>query len=170
MIIENELPVMDYSDNETGCCPRFHPDLWDDKIFNLDDLKFVKASTKSFFYMPRNMDSVMTNVMKSISDAKAESKDRYLILSEDVSKWKCNHYFLVDGDVPELESAEVKGNFLAKVFDGNFRDIPKWIKTMTSSVEEKGYKMGNVMSFYTTCPKCAKHYGHNYVVLFANIN
>lgn len=169
MNVEMELPIMDYSDNETGCCPRFHPELWDDKIFNLDELKFVKASTKSFFYMPRNMDTVMTETMKAISEAKAESQNRYLILSEDISKWKCNHYFLVDGEVPELESAKIKGNYLTKVFDGDFKDIPKWIKIMDEWVKVKGYSMEKIMSFYTTCPNCAKHYGHNYVVLFARV-
>ena len=28
---------------------------------------------------------------------------------------------------------------------------------------------GEVYFYYTTCPKCAKHYGHNYVVGFAEI-
>lgn len=58
--INNSLPIIDYSDNETGCCPKFRPENWDEKIFNFDELKFIKASTKSFMHMPINMGSVMT--------------------------------------------------------------------------------------------------------------
>lgn len=49
MEINNSLPIIDYSDNETGCCPKFHPENWDEKIFNFDELKFIKASTKKLY-------------------------------------------------------------------------------------------------------------------------
>lgn len=28
---------------ETGCCPRFNPQSWDEKIINWKDKKFVEA-------------------------------------------------------------------------------------------------------------------------------
>jgi len=31
-------------------------------------------------------------------------------------------------------------------------------------VIEKGYKVNKTYFFYTTCPKCAKHYGKNYTI------
>ena len=80
--INNSLPIIDYSDNETGCCPKFRPENWDEKIFNFDELKFIKASTKSFMHMPINMGSVMTKTFGAIQGAKAETTEQYLILSK----------------------------------------------------------------------------------------
>ena len=33
----------------------------------------------------------------------------------------------------------------------------------------QGQQMRKLYFFYTTCPKCIKHYGKNYVVAFAEV-
>lgn len=164
----SELPVMNMN-SETGCCPKFEPELWDEKTFEFDNLLFAKAFTRSFFYMPLNMGKVMTDSMKLINAADAESKDKYLILSHDISPWKCEQYFLVTKDVKGMEMVKLTGSFVAKVFEGEFKEVPNWIKEMKSVLADKGIESDEMYSFYTTCPKCAKHYGKNYVVLFAKI-
>jgi hypothetical protein len=40
---------------------------------------------------------------------------------------------------------------------------------MTRRVEAAGRKVRRMYFFYTTCPKCAKKYGKNYVVIFAQV-
>jgi hypothetical protein len=40
---------------------------------------------------------------------------------------------------------------------------------METYVQAKGKKMDTLYFFYTTCPKCAKHYGKNYVVEVAKV-
>ncbi len=45
----------------------------------------------------------------------------------------------------------------------------KWAKEMTSYVSEKGHTIKQLYFYYTTCPKCAKAYGKNYVVLLAQV-
>jgi len=40
---------------------------------------------------------------------------------------------------------------------------------MKAYVESKKRKMENMYFFYTTCPKCAEHYGKNYVVILAKV-
>ncbi len=37
-------------------------------------------------------------------------------------------------------------------------------------LKKKGYNSNDMMAFYTTCPKCASHYGHNYIVLFSKVS
>jgi hypothetical protein len=71
----------------------YNPENWDKKIFNFDELKFIKASTKSLMHMPINMGSVMTKTFGAIQGAKAETTEQYLILSKDISSWKSDHYF-----------------------------------------------------------------------------
>ena len=166
------LPKMNMDNSETGCCPRFDPTGWDEKMMELDHLNMVCASTKSLFYVPLNMSRVMGSTMKAIADAGAELSDRYLVLSQDKSPWKCNHYFLVDENhpVPGLETVSFSGNFITKVFEGPFNKMPQWIKALESEVKEQGFSMENIYAFYTTCPKCAEHFGKNYVVLFARVS
>ena len=169
MEVLTKLPKIDMTDNPTGCCPKFKPDIYDEKLIELDGVNMVKARTRSFLYMPLNMSSVMTRTMKAIRNARAEVKDNYLILSKDVSMWKAEHYFLVDKPVEGLENVKLTGSFMTKVFEGSYGQIPKWIEKMDCYVKERGYKTENFYYFYTTCPKCAKEYGKNYVVLFAQV-
>ncbi|HAS73571.1 MAG TPA: hypothetical protein DCS67_05450, partial [Clostridiales bacterium UBA8960] len=159
MEINNHLPTINFNDNETGCCPRFHPEDWDGKIFNFDQLKFIKSSTKSFMYMPLDMNKVMTRTMEAISLANANTDEQYLILSKDESKWRCDHYFLVSSEVPSYPIVSLKGNYYSKVFDGAFKEIPNFMKDFDKTIRSKGLGGQSFMSFYTTCPKCAEHYG-----------
>jgi len=44
----------------------------------------------------------------------------------------------------------------------------KWIVEMKGFVQSKGKDIQKPY-FYTTCPKCAKKYGKNYVAILAQI-
>jgi hypothetical protein len=59
--------------------------------------------------------------------------------------------------------------FLTKVFEGPYQNAPKWHKAMAEYVSGKGKTVEKIYTYYSTCPKCAKAYGKNYVVLFAKV-
>ena len=40
---------------------------------------------------------------------------------------------------------------------------------MTAEVAEQNETLKKMFFYYTTCPKCAKAYGKNYVVLLAQV-
>ena len=61
----------------------------------------------------------------------------------------------------------ISGIFLAKVFEGPFRNMWKWVEEMNRYVTAKGKTVRQMYFYYTTCPKCAKKYGKNYVVILA---
>jgi hypothetical protein len=164
-----DIPEMNMDDSETGCCPKFDPTHWDRKVMKLENLRMVKASTRSFIYIPLNMGRVMTKTMKAITNAEADCKDKYLILSQDQSRWRCDHYILVDKEVPGLNNVLFSGTFITMVFEGDYSQIPNWMPLLETQIKEKSAQMKSVYAFYTTCPKCAKHYGKNYVVLFGEI-
>jgi hypothetical protein len=79
-------------------------------------------------------------------------------------------YLEVSKDVPGAKMASISGSFLCKVFEGPFRDISKWIGEMKTWVGAQGKTINKLYFYYTTCPKCAKVYGKNYVVLLARID
>ena len=76
----NAFPMMDISDNTTGCCPRFHPEGWDNQQLHFKDKKFVRATTRSAMHVPWNMGSVFTRVQGHIEDASAVAPEKEVVL------------------------------------------------------------------------------------------
>jgi len=97
------------------------------------------------------------------------SADDFLLLSYDPSPWKSELYMSVTKEVPGAENVTLSGTYLSKVYDGPYSSPPKWIKDMDKVVASKGSKAKRYLFYFTACPKCAKIYGHNYAVVFAQI-
>jgi len=165
----NTLPKYDMSDNPTNCCPRFKPEGWDGEELHFKDKLFVKAKTISIFHIPLNIGSVYPKTFAAIEKADAMSDDNFIVLSHDPSVWRGEHYFSATKDVPGQEMVHLTGDFLTKVFEGPYKDMSKWEKEMEEFVKEKGKQAKKIYYFYTTCPKCAKYYGKNYVVGVAQV-
>lgn len=165
----HQLPNLNRQSSTTGCCPVFNPAEWDGKTFEFDQKKFVKATTRSLFHIPLNMGSVISRTYKLIEQAGAQT-DEFVMLSLDISPWKAEHYLAVTKDVPGLEIAELTGTFQAKVYEGPFQKVPEWCQDFTSTLKGEGKKAKKLYFYYTTCPKCAKTYGKNYVVAFAQLD
>jgi hypothetical protein len=164
----NELPTYDMSNSETGCCPRFNPEPWDDLEIRFEEKLFVKGTTRSLFHIPLNMGGMMKKTMASIKDADA-FPDSFLLLSRDRSPWRGEHYFAVNGEVPGAEMVRLSGTYLTKTFEGPYKDASRWMRQMQEHVAAKGKSPKKMYFFYTTCPKCVKHYGKNHVVGFAEV-
>jgi len=154
--------------NETGCCPRFNPKPWDEKEVTFQDKLFVKDHVTSFLHIPLNFGKVMIRNMEKIQNADAISPE-YLILSDEKSLWGSDIYIAVTKNIPDSEMATISGTFLCKTFEGPYKDMRKWIEEMKTYVGSKVKEMKKMYFYYTTCPKCAKVYGKNYVVILAQI-
>ncbi len=148
------------------CCPPFDPAPWDEKVFTWKDKCFVKDRVFSLFYMPMNFGAVITRLYGKIKQAGAESPD-WFCLSDHTSKWNMDIYVAVDKEVPGAENVLLSGNFLSKVYEGPYKDTGKWCKDFEAFAKGKGLEIKKRYLWYTTCPKCAKRYGKNYVVLVA---
>jgi hypothetical protein len=107
--------------------------------------------------------------MELIEKANAKAPQQ-LMLTDEKSSWGADIYIDVSKDVPGAKMATLSGAFLTKVFEGSYQNVGKWAQEMKKYVENKGRKLKKLYFSYTTCPKCAKVYGKNYVVLFAQIN
>ena len=151
------------------CCPEFHPEPWDEKIFEWKDKKFIKDSVFTLFYMPVNFGPVIRRMNKQVDKAKAGVPD-WMGLSDHTSKWNMDLYLAVDKEVPDAENTKLSGTFATKVYEGPYKDTGKWAKDFNSWCSNKGYTPVKYYMWYTTCPKCAKKYGKNYVVFVAQID
>ena len=155
--------------NQDVCCPEFDPVPWDNKILEWDNKKFVQDKVRTFFYMPINFGSVITKIMKKIEETQAPGSD-YLCLSDHTSKWNMDIYLAVDEVIGGLHNITMSGSFFSRVYEGKFKDTKKWYENFNSSAEKIGLSISKTYTWYTTCPKCAKKHGKNYVVIIGKIN
>jgi hypothetical protein len=160
----NETPRYDASVNTTGCCPKFNPEGWDGQELHFKDKRFLRATTHSVMHVPMNMGSVFARVNRHIDDAGASDTDRFIVLSHDISPWSSEHLFSVSKTVPGEEMTTLSGDFITKVFEGPYSQARQWDEEMRQIARDRKSEPGDVYFFYTTCPKCAKAYGKNYVV------
>jgi len=160
----NSLPIYDSSDNPTGCCPRFKPEGWDEQDLHFRDKPFVRVTTRSVFHIPVNMGRVFTRTFKTIDEAGARDDEQFIVLTREVSPWKSEHFFSVTGEVPGEEMVYLNGNYRTHVYEGPYKNAPEWYRDMENRMQRAGDDPEKIYFFYTTCPKCAKYYGKNYVV------
>ena len=146
------------------CCPEFDPTPWDDKLFEWNNKQFIKDHVRTIFYMPMNFGKVMKRLDKKVTAGKATMPD-YLCLSDHTSKWNMDLYLAVDKEVADAENVTLTGKYFSKVYEGPFRDTEKWCKDFENLTKIKGFTIKKWYMWYTTCPKCAKKYGKNYVVI-----
>jgi hypothetical protein len=154
--------------NADVCCPRFNPEPWDDKTLSWENKRFVKDRVTSFLHIPLNFGAVMKRNVAKIEATNA-SPETMVVLSDENSLWGADVYIEVTRDIPGANMATISGTFLCKVFEGPYRNVRKWMEEMKTFVEGKGKGLQKLYFFYTTCPKCAKKFGKNYVVILAQV-
>ena len=166
------MTMTDNNINNSQCCPRFDPELWDKKEMSWTDKLFIKDTLPQFMHMPLPgaFQKTVTKMWQKIQAAGAgtDMKD-FLMLAYDPSPWKSELYINITKEIPGIENVRLTGHYLTRVFDGPFNSTPKWIKEMNSYVGGQGKSIKKLYFYYTTCPKCAKIYGHNYIVVFAEV-
>ena len=160
---------MNEYNSKTDCCPPFDPNPWNGKTFEWTDKKFIKGHVFTFMHIPMNFGRVITRMNTQIEKAGATCQD-FMSLSDHTSAWNMDLYLAVNKEVPGAENVMLNGKFLSKVYEGPFKDTGKWCKNFENYAKERGHgKIKKWYMWYTTCPKCAKKFGKNYVVIIGKI-
>jgi hypothetical protein len=150
-------------DKET-CCPEFEPTRWDGKLIEWKNKKFIKDRVFTIFYMPISFGEVMKKLDEMVREYGSTILD-FLCLSDHTSMWNMDIYLAVDKEIPELENITISGKFFSKVYEGPYRYTGKWCKDFDAVARNRNMSIKKRYMWYTTCPKCAKKYGKNYVVI-----
>ncbi len=111
-------------------------------------------------------------MMKMAEDAHRlhPEKEEILLLFTDPNPFRTELYLSVTDVVPDAQNTSLTGTFMGKVFEVDYKELPKFIKQMDNKFVESGIKVNDHYVHYAYCPKCAKEAGHNYMVLFAKLN
>lgn len=152
--------------NNEICCPEFNPIPWNEKILEWNNKKFIKDSVRTFFYMPLNFGPVMRRLSRKIERHHVAVPDN-LGISDHTSRWNMDIYLAVDKELPDAENITLSGRFASKVYEGPYRDTTKWGKDFNAWCSQCNVHPARYFMWYTTCRKCAKKYGKNYVVMMA---
>jgi hypothetical protein len=150
------------------CCPPFDPEPWTDKTVVWDAKPFLKDRVTSLFHIPLNFGKVMIRCMTAI-DAAGAAAEEPIVLSKEDSPWGSDVFIAVAKEVPGAAMTAISGTFLTRVYEGPFRNLGQWIAEMKTWVEGQGKTVRELYFYYTTCPKCARKYGKNYVVILARV-
>ena len=161
------------TDVNQECCPEFHPEKWDGKTHSWYNKPFIKETIPTFFHIPfpPMIGQKITKMWKMVEDAKRVEPDKQdvLMMFRDPSAFKSEIYVSVTGPVPNANNVTISGNFVSKVFAGAYNAVPKFIKQMDEYLAKDGKKAKDYYIHYAYCPKCAKKFGNNYMILFAQV-
>ena len=160
------------NDRATECCPRFDPEPWHDKDVTWENKPFVRDFVVQLMHKPliEAFGKAVAEMWKRIEGAGANPDiEDFIMLATESSPSKGELYVHVAKEVPNAENVRLSGTYITKVFDGPYSAAPKWIREMTRYVHQKSKTVKRHYLYYTTCPKCARVHGHNYVVAFAEV-
>ena len=156
----------------TECCPKFDPLPRDNITHRWENRLFLVDSIPQLFHFPYpgSVKKVITRLWKTAQEHSVapEMKD-FLLLSCDPSPWKAEFYLYVTKKAEGLATVALTGEYESKVFDGPFFKVPAYIREMEQHLAAKKKTPKKYYFYFTTCPKCAKKYGHNYIVAFAQV-
>lgn len=129
---------------------------------------FVQDNVFTLFFMPVNFGSVITRMMKKVEKANATAIGN-MCLSDHTNMFNMNIYLATDRKIPDAKNVAISGTFYSKAYEGDFNKTGEWCKDFENTVKKKGKTVKKWYMWYTTCPKCAKVYGKNYVVIFGEL-
>lgn len=153
---------------DTGCCPRFDPAQWDGREVTWRDRPFLRDRVRSVFHIPLNFGTVMKRTMRAVEAVGALDPEQ-LVLTDENSLWGADVYVAVTTEVPGGAMARLSGTFFVKTFEGPYSKVGTWARDVTALLAERGQAARKLYFWYTTCPRCAKAYGKNYVAVFAEL-
>jgi len=153
---------------EKECCPKFNPEPWEGKVLEWKNKRFVKDRVLTFLHIPLNFGNVIVKLNKKIDGSGAKVPD-WLCLSDDTSIFNMDIYLAVDKEVPGAENVTLSGKYLSRVYEGPYQDTGKWCDDFKGYAKKEGFEIKKWYMWYTTCPKCAKKYGKNYVVIVCEV-
>lgn len=130
---------------------------------------FIKDRVLTFFYMPLNMGQVMKRQDEQAEAAAAQTPDK-MCLCEHVSRWKMEVLLAVNQPVSGADNTALSGKFFSRVYEGPYKSAGKWTEDFMAVARTRGLEVSKLYLWYTTCPKCAKKYGKNHVVVLGKVD
>jgi len=154
------------------CCPVFDPARWNEQMYTWENKMFIRGTIPQIlhFPLPGMIKRIMKKLWKQATVADAvPGREDFLILTHDLSPWKCEFYFLVTHPVPGSENILLSGTYFTKVFDGPYHLVPQFINEMDILLAQRDMLAKRYYFYAGDCPICDRKYVRNNIVAFAEI-
>jgi hypothetical protein len=158
--------------DHSECCPPVDPIQWENKIHHWKNKLFIRETVPQVFHipLPGYVRSVTTKLWKQAREAgAAPGINDFLLLSYDTSPWKMELFMHVTHEVPGADNIALSGKYYSRVFDGPFSKVPQYIRDTDIYLIGQGKLAKKYYFYFTTCPKCASKYEHNYIVAIVEL-
>jgi hypothetical protein len=163
---------MDKQNKEAICCPVFDPARWNEQTYTWENKMFIRGTMPQFlhFPFPGMIRRIMKKLWKQAAEAEAEpGQEDFLMLTYDLSPWKCEFYMSVTQAVPGADNVQLSGTYFTKVFDGPYSMVPQYINEMDILLAQKDMLAKKYYFYEAACPLCDRRYAVNNIVVFAQI-
>jgi hypothetical protein len=150
--------------SRASCCPSFDPKKWDGREFTWKNKMFVKQKVSNFFNCPPDF----TETIERAKVAGALPNEP-LMLSMDRELWASEVYVSVEKEIPEAEVVRFSGRFMAKVFEGSYKESRRLMEEMEKHVKSCGKKVKKMYFFYNVCSECGKTCGKEHTAIIAEV-
>lgn len=152
------------------CCPLFDPAQWDNVQHTWNEKLFLKDSIPQFLHipLPGTYGKAIARMWKTANAAGAapDPKD-FLLLAHDPSPFKAELYMSITKEIKGCDTVKLKGRFFSKVFETSYNEVPKCLRKTDDYLAANSMVSKKYYIFFPYCPRCAKKYGHKYVVVLA---
>ena len=158
--------------DEKVCCALLDTSKWQHIQHYWRDKPFVKDTVPQVFHipLPGTYNKAITRMWEKAEKAGAAPRpEDFLLLAYDPSAFKSELYMSVTKEVPGAENVTLSGTFYSKVFEGNYSEVPRCMKEMEEFLSSKELISKKTYIYFPYCPKCAKKYGHNYIVVLSEV-
>lgn len=171
-VATKEVEKEEINEDYIPCCMEFDTVKYDNKTHRWKNKKFVKDSVFAFFTKPFGVDKKVAEMKTKIEEWRWITRTRpenVLVLFNAANSFKWEIYISIDNYVDWMNYVELSWVYFSKVYDASFDTANKLMEDMEEYLKKKGKDAHNYYIHYAYCPDCAKHYGNNYTVLFAEI-
>ncbi|MFZ6013207.1 MAG: hydrolase [Bacteroidota bacterium] len=154
------------------CCALFHSEQWDNVRHSWSEKPFLKDSVPEIFHvpLPGSYPKAIARMWKRAKEAgAAPGPHDFLLLAHDPSAFKAELYMAVTKDIEGADSVKITGDFLSKVYEGSYGDVPKCLRKTDEFLAANSMVSKKYYIYFPYCPECAKKYGHNYIVVLAEV-
>jgi hypothetical protein len=163
---------MSHDTDQSECCPPFDPKPWENKIHHWKNKVFIRETIPMVFHLPfpGSVRNVIAKLCKQAREAgSAPGIGDFLLLTHDPSPWKLELLMMVNHEIPGADNVKISGTFFSKVFDGQLSKVPQYIRDTDIYLIGQGKLAKKYYFYFTTCPKCARKYEHNYIVAIVEL-
>jgi hypothetical protein len=170
--METLTDVKKNSEANKVCCPEFDATRWNNVTHKWNDKLFMKDSVPELFHipLPGTYNRTITRMWKKAEDAGAAPAPKdFLLLAYDPSPFKGELFMSITKEVPDAENIRLTGTYISRVFDGLYNKVPRYMEEMNGYLKSIGKTSKKFYFYFAYCPKCAKKYGHNYIVALAEV-